>query len=172
MTISDLGNIGEIIGAIGVIVSLIYLAVQIRGARSVAQTRNVREIFDGARRANLAIARDPDLARVWLSGMKDFGSLSPVDRTRFQYLVVDRVLMYREAQVAYREGILPVHDHDRLRAAAATVLNTPGASQLWEELQHLFSEDLTAELNRARAGLPDFFSRMPREGTGVGSEGT
>ncbi len=37
MTLEDLGNLGEIIGAIAVVISLVYLAVQIR--QNTAQIR-------------------------------------------------------------------------------------------------------------------------------------
>jgi hypothetical protein len=39
MTLEDLGNIGEFVAAIGVVVSFVYLAVQIR---QVNRTFNVR----------------------------------------------------------------------------------------------------------------------------------
>ncbi len=42
MSLSDLGRLGELIGAVGVIASLIYLGVQVRGARSMARAQNVR----------------------------------------------------------------------------------------------------------------------------------
>jgi hypothetical protein len=45
MTLQDLGNIGEFVAAIGVVVSLVYLAVQIRRTRSdwVEENTEVRQ---------------------------------------------------------------------------------------------------------------------------------
>ena len=42
MSLEDLGNIGELVAAIGVIISLIYLAVQI--LQNVAQVRIRAEV--------------------------------------------------------------------------------------------------------------------------------
>ena len=41
MTLEDLGNIGEFVAAIAVVVSLVYLAFQIRqGSRQIVQNTN------------------------------------------------------------------------------------------------------------------------------------
>ncbi len=49
MTLQDLGNIGEFVGALGVVASLIYLALQIR--------QNTRQLRNNARAIRLAEVR-------------------------------------------------------------------------------------------------------------------
>ena len=39
MNLSDLANLGQIVGAIGVMITLIYLAVQIRGNTRIASAQ-------------------------------------------------------------------------------------------------------------------------------------
>ena len=39
MNLNDLANLGQIVGALGVIITLIYLAIQIRGNTKVASAR-------------------------------------------------------------------------------------------------------------------------------------
>ena len=45
MTIEDLGNIGEFVGAIGVIASLVYLAVQIRRSDESTRAATVQSLL-------------------------------------------------------------------------------------------------------------------------------
>ena len=159
MSLANLGNIGELVGAVGVIASLIYLATQIRSARSVALSQNVREIFDGLRRTQILIASDPDLTRIWQQGHTDLDALPQDERLRFSMLLGDYILMYREAQIANREGMLTGQDYQRLRGFVAMLLNSPGGNQLWEtHLQGLYSEDISEELNAVRGSLPDILT--------------
>ena len=75
--------VGEIVGAIGVIVSLIYLAVQIReNTRSsmlTALNETIGEFSDQAR----LIAGTPDLAAIVLHGHESLENLTPEERLRF-----------------------------------------------------------------------------------------
>jgi len=61
VTLADLGNIGEFIASIGVIFTLVYLAVQIR--QNTAATRiQTRQAIAGAQFANInSRATDPHL---------------------------------------------------------------------------------------------------------------
>ena len=82
MTLDDLGNIGEFVGAVGVVVSLIYLAVQIRrNTRSVRASTFQEAVRDVAILSDL-LATDAELSRIWSSGLQDLDALKPDERVR------------------------------------------------------------------------------------------
>ena len=59
MSLQDLGNIGEFIGAVGVVASLIYLALQIRqNTKAVRRTAHISAV-DAFNDFNSLVARDP-----------------------------------------------------------------------------------------------------------------
>ncbi|MBT8078365.1 MAG: hypothetical protein KJO31_07290 [Gammaproteobacteria bacterium] len=93
MTIQDWGAIGEIVGAIAVVVSLIYLAIQIRqnthqialsmeSSKLAAFERNV----ESGNRAREILVGDAALADLFLKGAADFANLDPTDRFRCDML--------------------------------------------------------------------------------------
>lgn len=94
MTIQDWGAVGDLIGAVAVVASLIYLAIQIRQntqhiAHSIETTRIAaleRNIQSGNRIRELLI-REPGLAELFLAGMRDFDALRGVDKMRFELLL-------------------------------------------------------------------------------------
>ena len=49
MSLEDLGNIGEFVAAVAVVVSLIYLAVQIRDNTRSLQAASLQSVLDGQR---------------------------------------------------------------------------------------------------------------------------
>lgn len=73
------GAIGEIVDAFAVVVSLVYLAIQIRNQNVEAKAATVQEVL----RTNadtISQLQDPDLARIWITGLNDVSKLSNVDR--------------------------------------------------------------------------------------------
>jgi len=99
MTITELGALGEFVGAIGVVITLIYLAIQIRQNTrameesrrlALAQTYQLRAdaLQDMLVRAANSEHVGPILAKLTEAGYpEDIGSLdqlSPVERGRFR----------------------------------------------------------------------------------------
>ena len=77
-----LGNFGEFVGAIGVVATLAYLAVQIRQNTRETQSASHHAITDSINQGNIAIAQDAELAQIWMAGCTDRGSLTDVERER------------------------------------------------------------------------------------------
>ena len=93
MSIQDWGAIGEIVGALAVVASLIYLAVQIRqntrqislsleSSRLAAFEQNV----ESGNRAREVLITNPAVAELFLRGLADYHSLPPTDRLRCNML--------------------------------------------------------------------------------------
>ena len=59
-----LGNYGEFVGAIGVVVTLAYLAVQIRQNTLSARAQSRQNLLDGWSASNWTLANDPNLLRI------------------------------------------------------------------------------------------------------------
>ena len=81
-----IGAVGEMLGAIGVIVTLGYLAVQIR-----QNTRSVRASSYHAVVTNLSnlaadMGRDAPVADLFVRGVSDLQALSPTEQGQFAFL--------------------------------------------------------------------------------------
>ena len=75
--------IGQIVGAIGVVVSLIYVATEVRNsarATQLASRRSISEIFTLLSRQ---LAEHPDLRELYYRGLHDFESLEGADLVGF-----------------------------------------------------------------------------------------
>lgn len=98
MSWQDLGSLGEIISAVAVVISLVYLAFQIRqNTNQIDQNTKAAEAaaFDSsiahAIIARQAIFENEDVARIYHDGSIDPDSLSDHDRLRYR-LIVHNVL--------------------------------------------------------------------------------
>jgi len=108
-----LGAIGELVGAIGVVASLVYLA------RQIQQNSNLVETSASAARAQAAIvsaghgaaafrslAGDPELARIWFTGLSAPGQLGEEEGRRFDLLMVAQLIEIDANYTLARSGVL------------------------------------------------------------------
>jgi len=114
-----LSALGEIAGAIAVIVTLVYLSVQVRQSTKASRVAAVQAASENSSRFSELIAADPVLGELFWRGLRNPESLDPA-QTR-QFLTVLNVFIRREAVSFYlhKEGIMP----DTLWAARVASLN-------------------------------------------------
>lgn len=76
MTLEQLGNLGEFFGSIAVLITLIYLAMQVRFARMDSRAALLQHRNDSARDLWLCLASNERLARLMASGDERLGYMS------------------------------------------------------------------------------------------------
>jgi hypothetical protein len=87
MDITTLAAWGEFIGGIAVVVSLVYLAGQIRQNSRLQRASTTALIANNGIAANAFLTSDPELSLIFREGIGDLRSLSKPDRYRFDSLM-------------------------------------------------------------------------------------
>ena len=149
-----IGAIGEIVGAVAVLVTLIYLATQVRQAQRVARAQNVREVQAGFVRLFSALVQDADLMRTYRTGSVDPGRLDPVERHRFEDWHLIYFLHFVELHTAHQDGLMSSDLYQRWRFAVASHLQTPGATEWWTLVRDYFPTDVVDALEELRDQVP------------------
>ena len=148
MSWEAIGAIGDFVGGLGVILSLVYLATQVRHSARVTE-ENTREVGAAAREAVFgsfsrwrAMAVDEQLSRIFVRGCDDLSDLGREERFQFGLLMQD--LLYAN-QVLFTRGhdgstnippIIAVRN-------ATTVLARPGASAWWARNSEMFQPEFS-----------------------------
>jgi hypothetical protein len=128
--------IAELIGALGVIVTLGYLARQIRRSNLLATAESNRFAYTAANPAILAIAQDSDTARVFREGLADRDSLSADDRIRFDMVMGAMIgglstVLVDQGILGHRHEFIASGQEENLRA----FLRAPGGASWWAAYQ-------------------------------------
>jgi hypothetical protein len=165
MTIIELGALGELLGAIAVVLTLIYLSVQVRHSRELLEANRVA-IEEGARfarvaamdRHNDAVSRwrgrlieNEEVALIWHKAMEG-GDLDDVGQLRLQNLFVDWVNTYRSN---FRHATM-IGDDGLARQAILTVSEALERSPVLRE-----HWDMARSMNELAA--MDFVTRVENE---------
>ena len=77
-----ISTIAEMIGALGVIASLIYLASQIRQSTKVARAEITKDLYLASRTAIMELAANDELAKIW-TDIRQFESIDIARRYAF-----------------------------------------------------------------------------------------
>ena len=93
-----IGTVAEVVGAVAVVVSLIYLAIQIRqNTRQVEEQGRAQRfaalgvLFDNWRNFRASVISDPKVASIWRRGNEDPSVLNEDDRVVFDFLMIDLI---------------------------------------------------------------------------------
>ena len=89
MNLDDLANLGQIIGAVAVVVSLIYVALQIRQNTNAIRSAAAQTVHEHFASWYRLVAADPELSQSVVNGLRDY-CLSPTHRMRFSNGARDR----------------------------------------------------------------------------------
>ena len=83
MNIMELGAIGELVGGVAVIATLLYLAAQVRQSTRALTSSAELAGADAASEAYNAMAQNSDLAELLLKGATGYEALSATEKFRF-----------------------------------------------------------------------------------------
>ncbi len=144
MTIEELGNLGEFLAAIATLITLIYLALQIRQNTSLLQLSETRGTQEDADRWRSLLIENKDVASLYRRGLADYDSLDADDRLRFRMLH-DQLFFGWQA-------IFSQHPrHPRVPSGfIKSTFRQPGGQQYWEKSKHRFSPEFVAFVDSCR----------------------
>src|ERR1043166_7827081 len=75
--------VSQLIGSIAVVISVLYLAVQLRSSTRVARVAAMDAAAAALRDVTKPLMENAELARLWRTGLENLEALSPEERGRF-----------------------------------------------------------------------------------------
>lgn len=157
-----LGNLGDFIGGIAVVVTLVYLAIQVRQNTSALRTASWQAVV-ASYRENNRLRTHPPTALAWAKGLTGFPDLAFEDRNLFATVMVEEALCFQGAFALRKSGQLEDSTYQSYLDWFASVVATPGGRLWWESVgQPVFVPEMVAAVDQrlARGELHDIRS-MP-----------
>ena len=91
MSWDAIGAIGEVLGALAVVISLIYLASQIRTNNKAIKQSSAQEQTRGLDTIITLLAPNPELVEIWNRGNADPESLNATELTQYNLVLMHNV---------------------------------------------------------------------------------
>jgi len=144
-----IGTIAEIVGAAGVIVSLIYLAIQIRHTSRQTDSQALQVAIANYLNHYDNATATTDNIEVLRKGLNNFDSLSANEMGRLHSLLHPLNHGFNSALTMYKAGLLPEQEFVAGRDSYIAFLITPGGKRWWESFKHSSPRDFVAYIDEA-----------------------
>ena len=147
MDIMELGAIGELVGGVAVIASLVYVGAQIRQNAYATRAASHHAAIDSFREWSQSVVEDGDVADVFLKGNSDQGSLSPQEQVRYTMLLFS---LLRVWETIYYQSSVGTGERGLFRAEEANLhwlFAHSGVQDWWRDCPFSFNDEFNAYLD-------------------------
>ena len=142
-----IGAVGEVLGAVGVIVTLVYLALQIRQNTQALRAASVDSMTNIANGIRTNLFSDPNVTAIYMRGLADIESLNDLERERFRLLMTNALWALWNSFAQAQLG--DTQSWDAQKPLLQRFLSQPGGQWYWQTYKKEFSSDFQQEVDLA-----------------------
>jgi len=141
MNWESLGALSQLLAAIGLIPSIVYLAIQVRAQNKAHHRASLDMLTTQWGDLIQTVNESDDFGRIYLDGLESFDAMEPVARIRFgAYLL--RVFRYWEAMYFhFGDGTLHPSSWKALQSQMADIIAYTGVQQWWRTREHWYTDE-------------------------------
>jgi len=134
--------VAETVGTLAVLITLVYLAVQIRVANKQREIESLRHNWDGLNRICELVSESPEKASIVLRGRESLNNLTGEERMVFEFMHIRMLntieawylqLMETSPPGEYRDGQLK-----NIGGVVVFLFDYHGTQEVWESIKHTF----------------------------------
>jgi hypothetical protein len=149
MTLSDLSFIFDIISAVGVISSVLYLGYQIHQNTKAIRRSVSRDIVHDLNEFGRFFIEMPDIVEIFLASNEKPESLTAGEQLRLQVLMTNLFSNFDLALDYHRDGLLDEASITTYAQNLAQLMNNPVVKEWWQSNgKDLYSEELHNLVNK------------------------
>ena len=142
-----LGAVGEIVGAGGVIVSLLYLASQVRSNSRQLRHASAQAVLDKLNGLIGQLAFVPGAGDVWSRGLSGLNALEDDEEiVRFSSMMLQAFWAYEEVLYYRNAGLIEDWAWMHAKAPVEHFMRTPGFQQWWRLRADWFGGDFRSHV--------------------------
>ncbi len=151
-----IGAIGELLGAVGVIATLGYLAFQIRQNTRQMQASAANASAIALRDARRSVYESAEVTEIWLKGQSHPDELSENDFYRFRTIMQNAI-----------DSIWDIHSQTKMTdlsieiweshgvTVVERIVASPGGRRIWTQFRNSYPNEFGVEIDRILASKSD-----------------
>ena len=154
MTILEWGAFGELVGGFAIIVSLIYVGVQVKGSARASRSAAANDATVSLQSWYLEIGSNRQASELWFNAMTSPEPLSSRDESQFMLLAHAAMLGFQNSYLLSQEGTLDREILEVLTAGIMAVKDLPGMERYWRQRRNSFRGGFLKYVDDLLAGDP------------------
>lgn len=138
LKLSDWASVAEVIGAVAIVVSMVYVAIELNDSTRAVRSASANDAAAMVQSWYLEIGKDPVAGRIALDGMTDPDSLSREEMLQYIYMMHAIFIALQNSWYLASEGTLDLELRDTVTNAILGIRDQPGMNVYWFQRRGLF----------------------------------
>ncbi len=135
------GAIGEVVGAAAVVISVVYLAVQVRRQTDQSRLAATRELASQYNNCLDRIIDGEKLGEIWLKAAENYDALPNAERLRMASLYQSLMRSMEQQYIHVKQGNVDPLYFASLNLTYFELLSFPGVQQWWDGSKNMFEDE-------------------------------
>ena len=131
--LSDFASIAEIIGAFAVVISLVYVGVQVNDSAGAVRSAAANDANVALQNWYLQIGSDRQTSELFYKALKSEEALSNQEEFQFLMMMHGAFLAFQNSYLLAEEGTIDAELREAITAAVLGVKDTPGMRRYWRQ---------------------------------------
>lgn len=131
--LSDMANIAEIVGAFAVVISLVYVGIQVKDSVGASRSASVNDANVALQTWYLEVGSNEQTSALFYRGLLSEEALPAEEEFQFLMMFHGVFLAFQNSFWLAEEGTLDPELLDALTAAILGVKDTPGMRRYWRQ---------------------------------------
>lgn len=146
-----IGATGEVIGAFAVVISLIYVGVQVRHSAGAARSAAANDASVAMQNWYLEMGSNRQASDIWFNAMTSSEPLATHDEFQFMMSMHSVLLGMQNSYLLSQEGTLDAEFREAITTAIVAVKDLPGMGRYWRQRRNFFHAGFTEHVDRLLA---------------------
>jgi hypothetical protein len=138
MNLQDLASVAEIVGGIAVVVSLIYVGLQVNDSTSAIRSAAASDATTAMQSWYLEMGRNRQASDAWFNAMTSPEPLPAHDEFQFLMSMHAAILGMQNSYLLSKEGTLDEEFREAVTTAIIAVKDLPGMDRYWRQRRGFF----------------------------------
>ncbi len=141
MDIMELGAIGELVGGLAVVGSLLFVGLQMRQSNRLSRAESVQSHVYQRNADVLTPLLDQAFGDTLQRGINDFAGLSSQEQIAVHAYLAKLINLGQAHYVLSRAGLMLPEYATAMDGIVASILRCPGALQWWQTVRSIYASD-------------------------------
>ncbi len=141
LSLADMASVAQIVGALAVVLSLLYVAKGLNDNTAAVKAASVTAITAGSRESLLSAVTDAEFARIRIEGDKDPSKLSELDAYRYFLFTRQLWLNFQNVWTQWKLGVIDDQLWTGYESAMCEIMASPGMRSQWPRHAHAYAQE-------------------------------
>jgi hypothetical protein len=155
MTLEQVFFVSQSVAAVGVVASLIFVGLQVRGSAKAVRSATAQAVHENFASWYLSLASNSGGLAVVLKGFGALEALTAAERAQFNCIFLAFTSHSQNAFHQWRQGHLADELWTCWEALLMNMVHTPGGIAFWRERRYVFAQDFRDEVEAMAVREPD-----------------